>query len=126
MRWEDRQEFHSTKTVTFPVETSSKSRNPVKEIGRIIDDRGVGAKGRTGGGKDLSSTASGAPKEPRLFNFSTPSVQKLQNLTKEQKQEVDEHNRLFDETHERHGDVVSPDGVDEKVEDGTMAKMEKD
>ena len=107
-----------------PAQASWKSRTAVEDTGRIIDGGCVGTKGRTGGGEELNSTAAGAPRKPKLSNFSTPGVEDRKNLTKEQKEEVDEHNRLFDEMDGRKEDMQSQNRVDEKFEDGQKATKE--
>ncbi|KAG8415686.1 hypothetical protein J3458_009509 [Metarhizium acridum] len=66
---------------------------------------GVGAKGRTGGGQALGSTAEGAPQKPKVFNFSTPGAPgDDKGLSGAQRSEVDEHNREFERTHDGGGE----------------------
>ncbi|KID96884.1 hypothetical protein MAJ_07152, partial [Metarhizium majus ARSEF 297] len=69
---------------------------------------GVGAKGRAAGGQDLGSTAEGAPRKPKVFNFSTPGAPgDDKGLSEAQRGEVDEHNREFERTHD--GDAEAPE-----------------
>ncbi|QBZ60668.1 hypothetical protein PoMZ_07610 [Pyricularia oryzae] len=58
------------------------------------------ALGRTGGGKPLESSSENAPPPPKVNNSSIPGDGR-DKLSKEQKQEVDEHNREFEERHDR-------------------------
>lgn len=55
---------------------------------------GDGAKGRTGGGKPLSSSEN-PPPQPKITNASIPG-QGRDKLTKEQQEEVDRHNAEFE------------------------------
>lgn len=55
---------------------------------------GDGAKGRTGGGKPLSSSEN-PPPQPKINNASIPG-QGRDKLTKEQQEEVDRHNAEFE------------------------------
>jgi hypothetical protein len=93
------------------------AKRPQDETGRITGG-GVGTKGRTAGGKALDSTAPGAPDKPKIFNFSTPGAPgEEQNLSEEQKREVEEHNREFAKTHNDEGE--NPENqVDEKFWNG--------
>ncbi|EQL03218.1 hypothetical protein G6O67_005532 [Ophiocordyceps sinensis] len=70
-------------------------------IDNAIIGGGSGAKGRTGGGEPLSSTAPGAPAPPKVVNSRVPGVNLDKELSEEQKQEVDEHNRHFSVKHDR-------------------------
>ena len=74
---------------------------------------GEGAKGSTGGGEPLDSSSRNAPPKPKISNLSVPGVDKSAELTKEQKQEVEEHNREFDKRHDR-SEAAPGDKVDEK------------
>ncbi|TLD32953.1 hypothetical protein PspLS_01160, partial [Pyricularia sp. CBS 133598] len=58
------------------------------------------ALGRTGGGKPLESSSKNAPPPPKVNNSSIPGDGR-DKLSKEQKQEVEEHNREFEERHDR-------------------------
>lgn len=56
------------------------------------------ARGRTGGGEPLANSEN-APPPPKVHNASVPQGKK--NLTKEQQEEVDRHNKDFDDKHDR-------------------------
>lgn len=71
------------------------------------------AKGKTGGGEPLSSSSENAPPQPKISNLSVPGVNGREKLTEEQKKEVDEHNREFEEKHD-HGNDAEADKVDKK------------
>jgi hypothetical protein len=45
--------------------------------------------------ESLGSTTLGALPMPKMFNSSMPSDGTLNNLSEEQKREVDEHNKVF-------------------------------
>jgi len=66
------------------------------------------AKGRTGGGEPLESSEN-APPQPKILNAKVAGHG--QKLTEEQKREVDEHNRDFDEKHDR-ASAAADDKVD--------------
>ncbi|KAH8178493.1 hypothetical protein LIA77_00012 [Sarocladium implicatum] len=83
----------------------------------LIDQR---TNGRTGGGESLESTAFGAPSKPRVFNSSMPSDGRPVDLDKEQKREVDQHNREFDKTSEP-GQKIE-DGRDTDTSHGALSK----
>lgn len=70
-----------------------------------------GAAGRTGGGEQLASSENPPPR-PKVNNASVPGEGK-NNLSKEQQEEVDEHNRDFDKKHDR----ASP-AAEDKVDKG--------
>ncbi|KAF5665419.1 hypothetical protein FCIRC_10572 [Fusarium circinatum] len=70
------------------------------------------AKGRTGGGEALDASSKNAPPQPKVSNQSIPGNQ-TDELTEEQKKEVEEHNRDFDKKHDR-GNVAPDDKVDKK------------
>ncbi|KAF5138081.1 hypothetical protein E5D57_001861 [Metarhizium anisopliae] len=71
---------------------------------KVTAGSGVGAKGRAAGGQDLGSTAEGAPRKPKVFNFSTPGAPgDDKGLSEAQRREVDEHNREFERTHDGGG-----------------------
>ncbi|KAF5234523.1 hypothetical protein FANTH_12108 [Fusarium anthophilum] len=81
--------------------------------GSFIDGLADGeAKGRTGGGEPLDATSKNAPPQPKVSNQSIPGNQ-TDELTEEQKKEVEEHNRDFDKKHDR-GNVAPDDKVDKK------------
>lgn len=89
-------------------------KNPQDETGKITGG-GVGTKGRTAGGQTLGSTAEGAPQKPKVFNFSTPGAPgEDKNLTEEQKREVEEHNREFEDTHDGGEEGAAENKVDKK------------
>lgn len=81
-----------------------------------------GARGATGGGKPLESSKN-APPQPKITNASIP--QSGQKLSKEQQAEVDEHNRDFEEKHDR-ASPASDDKVDSKFWGGKGSKQSKD
>lgn len=58
-----------------------------------------GAPGRTGGGEPLASSEN-APPRPKVNNASIPG-EGIDSLSKEQQEEVDEHNKDFDKKHDR-------------------------
>ncbi len=60
---------------------------------------GGGAKGRTGGGEPLASSRNPPPR-PKIFNASV-SGRGDEGMTEEQKREVKEHNRDFEQKHGR-------------------------
>ncbi|KJZ80105.1 hypothetical protein HIM_00819 [Hirsutella minnesotensis 3608] len=76
------------------------SGNATSTLGRDLAG-GTGAKGRTGGGEPLGSTAEGAPGPPKVSNANVPGVDLAKELTDEQKHEVEEHNRQFAKKHDR-------------------------
>ncbi|KAF9766753.1 hypothetical protein IL306_000803 [Fusarium sp. DS 682] len=79
--------------------------------GSVIDGLAEGdAKGVTGGGEPLGATSKNAPPQPKVSNQSIPGNQ-TDELTEEQKKEVEEHNRDFDKKHDR-GSVAPGDKVD--------------
>lgn len=80
--------------------------NPTED--RLAKD---GATGRTGGGEPLASSEN-APPRPKINNASVPGEGK-NNLSKEQQEEVDEHNRDFEKKHDR----ASP-AAEDKVDKG--------
>ncbi|RFN50259.1 hypothetical protein FIE12Z_5438 [Fusarium flagelliforme] len=81
--------------------------------GSFIDGLAEGdAKGRTGGGEPLDASSKNAPPQPKVSNQSIPGNQ-TDTLTEEQKREVEEHNRDFDEKHDR-GNRAPGDKVDKK------------
>ncbi|KAF5018663.1 hypothetical protein F66182_9338 [Fusarium sp. NRRL 66182] len=81
--------------------------------GSMIDGLAEGnAKGRTGGGEALDASSKNAPPQPKVSNQSIPGNQ-TDTLTEEQKREVEEHNRDFDEKHDR-GNRAPDDKVDKK------------
>jgi hypothetical protein len=75
-------------------------------------DTGAPVKGRTGGGKSLDSSHN-APPKPKISNQSVPGTAKQQDLSEEQKREVDQHNKEFEEKHDR-GNSAADDKVDKK------------
>ncbi|KAF4442586.1 hypothetical protein FACUT_1898 [Fusarium acutatum] len=89
-------------------------QNQVKDSnGSLIDGLAEGeAKGRTGGGEALDATSKNAPPQPKVSNQSIPG-NKTDELTEEQKKEVEEHNKDFDKKHDR-GNVAPGDKVDKK------------
>ncbi|KAF5980340.1 hypothetical protein FCOIX_4864 [Fusarium coicis] len=81
--------------------------------GSFIDGLAEGeAKGRTGGGEALDASSKNAPPQPKVSNQSIPGNQ-TDELTEEQKKEVEEHNKDFDKKHDR-GNVAPGDKVDKK------------
>lgn len=62
---------------------------------------GITAKGRTGGGEPLGSSSENAPPKPKISNLSVPGNLDANDMTKEQKEEVDRHNKDFDARHDR-------------------------
>ncbi|ROW04101.1 hypothetical protein VSDG_00964 [Cytospora chrysosperma] len=95
----------------------SRSKDAVEERAQVemgenpTEDRLAkgGAPGRTGGGEPLASSEN-APPRPKINNASMPGEGK-NNLSKEQQEEVDEHNKDFEKKHDR----ASPAG-DDKVD----------
>lgn len=78
---------------------------------------GTGAKGRTGGGKPLSSSSENAVPKPKISNLSVPGVDAKPNLTKEQREEVERHNKDFDAKHDR-SNPAPEDKVDKRFWSG--------
>lgn len=78
---------------------------------------GSKVKGRTGGGKPLDATAEHAAPRPKISNLSVPGEGGREDLTEEQKKEVDAHNRDFDAKHD-HGANAPDDKVDKKYWSG--------
>lgn len=70
-------------------------------------------KGTTGGGKKLDSSADGAAPQPKISNLSIPGNDPTASMTKEQKKEVDEHNKEFERKHDR-GQTAEGDKVDKE------------
>ena len=75
------------------------------------------AKGRTGGGEMLDSSSRNAPPKPKISNLSVPGRDMSANLTEEQKEEVERHNRDFEAKHDR-GNTAPDDKVDKKFWSG--------
>ncbi|KAM0240732.1 hypothetical protein ACHAP5_007938 [Fusarium lateritium] len=97
--------FHQARTLR---KEESKDAN-----GSFIDGLAEGdAKGVTGGGEPLDATSKNAPPQPKVSNQSIPGNQ-TDALTEEQKREVEEHNRDFDEKHDR-GNRAPGDKVDKE------------
>lgn len=86
-------------------------------LGRSTAGGGVGAKGRTGGGEPLSSSSENAVPKPKISNLSVPGADRSANLTKEQKEEVERHNKDFAAKHD-HGNAAPDDKVDKKFWSG--------
>ncbi|KAF4333238.1 hypothetical protein FBEOM_12973 [Fusarium beomiforme] len=81
--------------------------------GSVIDGLAEGdAKGITGGGEPLEASSENAPPQPKVSNQSIPGNQ-TDELTEEQKKEVEEHNKDFEKKHDR-GNVAQADKVDKK------------
>ncbi|CAM1511911.1 Fc.00g094240.m01.CDS01 [Cosmosporella sp. VM-42] len=78
---------------------------------------GNDAKGRTGGGEKLESSSKNAPPKPKVSNASIPGDFESDNLTEEQKKEVDEHKKDFAKKHD-HGNTAPDDKVDKKFWSG--------
>ncbi|KAJ4269812.1 hypothetical protein NW762_001481 [Fusarium torreyae] len=79
--------------------------------GSFIDGLAEGeAKGTTGGGEPLDSSSKNAPPQPKVSNQSIRGNY-TDDLTEEQKREVDEHNKDFDKKHDR-GNTAPGDKVD--------------
>lgn len=80
----------------------------------VVDGLADGsAKGVTGGGEPLESSAKHAAPKPKITNASIPGSSQTDTLTEEQKKEVDEHNKDFDKKHDR-GNTAADDKVDKK------------
>ncbi|KAJ9149894.1 hypothetical protein NKR23_g4179 [Pleurostoma richardsiae] len=75
---------------------------------------GEGAKGVTGGGKPLSSTAH-PPPQPKIINAEVPG--NGAHLTKEQQAEVDQHNKEFEARPDR-AEKAKGDKVNQKFWSG--------
>jgi transcription initiation factor TFIID subunit TAF12 len=71
------------------------------------------AKGTTGGGEPLDSSARNSPPKPKISNLSVPGVDGQDKLTEEQRKEVDKHNKEFEDRHDR-GNSAADDKVDKK------------
>ncbi|KFA46027.1 hypothetical protein S40293_07456 [Stachybotrys chartarum IBT 40293] len=84
----------------------------VSEVRPDADALAAGsAKGSTGGGEPLQSTSPNAPSPPKISNFAIKGADK--KLSEEQQREVDEHNKDFDQKHDR-GNQAPDDKVDKK------------
>ncbi|KAH6995829.1 hypothetical protein BKA56DRAFT_666117 [Ilyonectria sp. MPI-CAGE-AT-0026] len=93
-------------------------QDPKDNGASVIDGLAAGsAKGRTGGGKPLSSSSKNAPPQPKITNQSVPGNSQMAQLTEEQRREVEEHNRDFDAKHDR-GQTAPDDRVDKKFWSG--------
>lgn len=107
----------------------SRSKDAAEEHGELETgenpnaDRlaGKGAKGRTGGGEALSSSEH-PPAQPKINNASVPGEKK--KLSKEQQEEVDQHNKEFDEKHDR-ASPAAEDKVDKQFWKGNAGTSEK-
>ena len=89
------------------AETASAEKSPTGGV--VPDALAEGdARGRTGGGKPLNSSQS-APARPKIYNASVHGG--TANLTKEQQEEVDKHNREFESKHGR-----APQATGDKVD----------
>lgn len=86
-------------------------------LGQSTSGDGVGAKGRTGGGEPLSSSSENAVPKPKISNLSVPGADVSANLTKEQKEEVERHNKDFAAKHD-HGNAAPDDKVDKRFWSG--------
>ncbi|KAH8173645.1 hypothetical protein LIA77_07900 [Sarocladium implicatum] len=71
------------------------------------------AKGATGGGDKLGSSAEGAPPKPKILSASVKGVNGQEGMSEEQKSEVERHNKEFEEKHGR-ADPAEDDKVDKK------------
>ncbi|KJZ69677.1 hypothetical protein HIM_10924 [Hirsutella minnesotensis 3608] len=100
--------FHLSSSSSKNTPTANTNANPTS------DDGGFGTKGRTGGGQPLASSSPNAPAKPKVYNsnISGSGSDPANQLTDEQKKEVDEHNRHFAQ---EHGHRKTPPG--EKVDD---------
>ncbi|RCI09956.1 hypothetical protein L249_8583 [Ophiocordyceps polyrhachis-furcata BCC 54312] len=62
---------------------------------------GQGAKGKTGGGPALGSTARGAPEgPPKVVNARVSAVEPERDFDDEQRREVERHNEAFERKHD--------------------------
>lgn len=80
-------------------------------------DADAPAKGRTGGGEPLASSSDNAPPKPKITNQSVPGNFDSSKLTKEQREEVERHNKEFDAKHDS-ATVAPEDKVDKKFWSG--------
>ncbi|KAK0391523.1 hypothetical protein NLU13_1023 [Sarocladium strictum] len=69
------------------------------------------AKGTTGGGEPLESSARNSPPKPKISNLSVPGTDGPDKLSEEQRREVEQHNKEFEEKHDR-GTAAEDDKVD--------------
>lgn len=98
--------------------TTSTPRLADQSPGAVPDPLSGGkVKGRTGGGEPLDATAEHAAPKPKISNLSVPGETGRDNLTEEQKKEVDAHNKEFAEKHD-HGANAPDDKVDKKYWSG--------
>lgn len=88
---------------SFASKPEPQEDDSLKETGKVISGSDGDRRGRAGGGKALNSTAPGAPEPPKVDSFTLPMTKEgeEQELSKEEQEEVDEHNRKFYETHEK-------------------------
>ena len=83
--------------------------------GTVVDGLASGdARGATGGGEPLGASKN-PPPQPKILNA---SVTDRNQLTEEQKREVDEHNRDFEKKHDR-ASPASADKVNKSFWSGT-------
>ncbi|RDA88768.1 hypothetical protein CP532_4023 [Ophiocordyceps camponoti-leonardi (nom. inval.)] len=84
----------------IPYRSQSSSSGSSDESGKALSS-GQGAKGKTGGGPALESTARGAPEEPpKVVNARVPGVEPEKGLDEQQRKEVEEHNKAFEKKHD--------------------------
>lgn len=89
-----------------------KEANQSEDHQAAADDTpsGSDARGRTGGGKPLKSSDH-PPPQPKIWNAAVPPEKS--NMTDEQKAEVEQHNKEFEEKHNR-SQPAGQDKVDKK------------
>lgn len=94
-----------------------KAAEPADTGAMPVDDAiaggGSGAKGRTGGGPPLSSSSPNAPARPSVFNsrvMGSGENGPEEELTPEQRREIDEHNAHFQHEHHR-SQGAAPDKI---------------
>ncbi|KAK5652216.1 hypothetical protein OQA88_10713 [Cercophora sp. LCS_1] len=89
------------------AQSAGKQPSPTESV--VPDGLAEGdARGRTGGGKPLDSSHAPPPK-PKIYNSSVHGG--TAKLTKEQQEEVDQHNREFEEKHGK-----APSAAKDKVD----------
>ena len=71
------------------------------------------AKGATGGGDKLESSASAAAPQPKISNQSVSGEDGWEKMSEEQKKEVERHNKDFEAKHDR-SNPAEDDKVDKK------------
>ncbi|KAM6485966.1 hypothetical protein HDV62DRAFT_387387 [Trichoderma sp. SZMC 28011] len=76
---------------------------------------------KEGDSKPEQKPKNGTVPQPKISNLSMPGVNKSQELTEEQKEEVRQHNKDFEKKFD-HGNTAPGDKVDKKFWEGAGSK----